>query len=130
MRQAAPDKDDFNSVYDFFNLMDRLFDSRMYGFGSEDSWEEDLDEDDEDRKYMLKIRAEIAEDEHLSEDDVDNERVLFAAIKRRYLACDCSWRRVLGAGEIAIANTCDPTADTVEWHPHIERLFENSMMGE
>ncbi len=89
-----------------------------------------MDEEDEDRKYMLKIRAEIAEAEHLSEDDVDNERVLFAAIKRRYLACDCSWRKVLGAGEVAIANACDPTADTVEWHPHIKRLFGNSMMGE
>jgi hypothetical protein len=130
IKMAAPSEKDIDITLEFLGFMDSLFDSRMHSSGMEETWERDMDDDDEDKKRMLAIRKEIAEEEGLSESDVDNRLIFFEIIKRKYKACDCSWRRVVWGGLTALENLCDHHSRTIDIDPMIYACMQNGISYE
>lgn len=124
---AKADKEDFEAVYNLLVPMEELFNSH---WSNEEDWVE-WDDDDEHKKELLKIRKEVASDEHCEEYEVDNRLVLFEFIKRKMRDCGCSeWRRVVTAAECLIDTFCDPNVDYLAWRPDLERAIDNSILGE
>lgn len=115
---AKADKEDFEAVYNLLVPMEELFNSH---WSNEEAWIE-WDDDDEHKRELLRIRKEVAQEEHCDEDEVDNRLVLYEFIKRKMQNCACSeWRRVVTAAECLIDTFCDPHVDFLAWRPDLER---------
>jgi len=118
MRMAKPDKEDFEKVSSFLKAADSIWDDKWSLRCSEDAWE-DWDDDDEDKIFILKIQNELAEDEGINPDEVDNRILMYEFFKRKFRQAECSWRRVVWGGEIVIEAACDPTLDYCDFMPGI-----------
>ncbi len=127
MKVAKASKEDFETTRDFLQIMDDLFDSRGC-FCKEEDWL-DWDDDNPDKIRLLEIRKEVAEETGYSEDDVDNDLILFNFIKEKFRTCEFNWRRVLWAGDVLIFNACDPHKDHLAYHPYINRCMSGEMLG-
>lgn len=57
LRVAKATEDEFERVWSFLHPMRALFDSRGF-FGNEEDWR-DWDDDDEDKKMLLKIEKNL-----------------------------------------------------------------------
>lgn len=120
LRQAKPDEDDYNTTLDFFHACETALERPRFSIGSAyDQWQE-LDEDDPDRKLIIAIRKRVAEEESMSEKDVDMRIVMYEFLQRKFMRASASWRRVYFGGQIMIENACDPTKDYLDWYPGLE----------
>jgi len=118
MRMAKPDEKDFKKVHNFLNACDTIWDNKWSLSDCEDAWE-DWDDEDEEKILVLSIQKELAEDEGIDLDEVDNKILMYEYLKRKFKQADCSWRRVVWGGEIVIEAACDPTLDYCDFMPGI-----------
>lgn len=128
IRLAKADDEDFATTREFLQCCDNLFENR-WACCSDEQWQ-DWNDEDEDKKEILQLRRQLALYEDCDEDEIDNRILLFEFIKQKYRTCECNWRRVVMAADVLIKNACDPMQDTVEWHPFIERILDDAILGE
>lgn len=125
MTIAKADKDDLETTIQFLNAAELALDRDKFSFQSaEDNWE-DLDDEDEDKILILKIRKNIAEEEGKDEDRVDNRILMYEFLQAKFAKCNCNWRRVYYAADSLIDFCCDPTEDHLALYPGFE-LFHVS----
>jgi len=122
MKVARADKEEFDNVYNFINIMDELFDSR-WCFSQEENWKE-WDENDPDKQLIDKI-AEEAERE-FGDCYYLNNLILFEFIKRKWKETNyCgSFQRIVTDAECLIDNVCDPDLDYLEFKPEYKEAIE------
>lgn len=128
LRVAKATEDEFERVRSFLFPMEALFDSRGF-FSNEEGWR-DWDDDDEDKKMLLKIEKElIADGESLWDDHPDNRLILFEYMKRKFLEANYSGSigRILLDCEVLIRNVCDPKLDYLEFKPSIMYAERNAL---
>ena len=118
MRIAKPTENDFINIKSFLSAAEQIWERKWTFCESQDKWE-DWDDDDEDKIEILKIKSQIAKEERLSIDDIDNRIVMYEFLKIKYREADYSWRRVVWGGEIVIDAACDPTLDYCDFMPGI-----------
>lgn len=121
MKVAKADKEEFDGVYSFINIMDSLFDGRF--FSHEESWR-DWDDDDEDKQLLMKIESELRDE--WEGYDIFNDLILFEFIKRKWNSVNyCgSFGRIVTDAEVLIDNVCDPNLDYLEYKPDIKEALE------
>lgn len=123
---AKATQEEFDRVWGFVHPMEALFDGRGF-FISEEDWR-DWDDDDEDKKRLLKIEKELVaagEDEY--DGQVDNRLILYEFMKVKFLEANYSGSigRILFDCSTLIDNCCDPDLDYLEFKPsimHAERI--------
>ena len=117
MRVAKADKEEFDEVYNFINVMDALFDNRSF-FSQEECWR-DWDDEKEDKKLLLEIENDLKLSEY--EDEPDNRLILYEFIKRKWNKANyCgSFGRIVMNADVLIDNACDPDLDYLEFKPEI-----------
>ena len=107
--------------------MESLFDDRGFFVSTgEESWRE-WDDDDEDKKLLLKIEKEVKETDGESIwDGVDNRLILYEFIKRKWNEANYSgsFRRIVMDCEVLIDNCCDKELDYLEFNKDIQEAFE------
>lgn len=123
MKVAKAEKEEFDKVYDFINVMDDLFDSRF--FSHEEEWR-NWDDDDEDKKLLLEIEEEIKETDGEDIWGVDNRLILYEFIKRKWKKANWygSFQRIVTDADVLIENACDPDLDYLEFKPEIKEALE------
>lgn len=124
MKVAKADKEEFDKVYNFINVMDSLFDSRFWSH--EEEWR-DWSDDDPDKQLLLKIEAEVKEsDGECVLEGVDNRLILYYFIKMKWREANyCgSFQRIVTDAEVLIDNVCDPDIDYLEYKPEIKEAIE------
>lgn len=129
MRIAKADKEDIDTTRNFLHACESFWDSRQrYSLrSSEDDWET-WDDDDPDKRLILKIRKQLAYEMSCDENDVDNRIVIYEFLKAKYQQCDCNWGRVVMAADVLIDNVCDPMESDLAFYPGFElRHVENEM---
>jgi hypothetical protein len=116
---AKADKEEFERVWDFVHVMERLFDDR--GFLSHDEWW-NWDDEEEDKQELRKIQQELGCDE-------EDEEILLEFIKRRWSSANYSgsFGRILFDCETLIDNCCDPELDYLEFKPSIMYAERNAL---
>lgn len=123
LRMAKADQDDFDTTNKFLQACEMFWDNRdRYSFKDMEADWMRWDDEDEDKIELLKIRKDIAEEERLSEVDVDNRLILFEFLKRRYHKADTNWRRAIFCGQILIDNFCDPQETHLACSPYLEEF--------
>jgi len=122
MRMAKADNDDFETTHNFLQACEMFWDNRnRYSLKeTECEWHE-LDDDDEDKIELIRIRRMLADEEGVSEKRIDNRLVIYEFIKRKYKQCDCNWRRVTFGAQILIDSVCDPQKDYLDYSPYLEQ---------
>lgn len=119
MTIAKADTNDLETTLNFLNACGEVLENKKFSFTApEDEWQ-DWDEDDEDRILIEKIRANIAEEECLRPERVDNRILMYEFLKRKFAPASCNWRRVYYAAD-ALLPFMDPTEDHLEFHPGID----------
>ena len=123
---AKDTQEEFDRVWGFVHPMEALFDGRGF-FSNEEDWR-DWDDDDEDKKLLLKIEKDLlaaGEDEY--DGQVDNRLILYEFMKVKFLKANYSGSigRILFDCSTLIDNCCDPDLDYLEFKPsimHAERI--------
>lgn len=124
MKVAKADNKEFDKVYDFINVMDKLFDNKF--FSDEESWRE-WDDDDEDKKLLLKIEKDLKETEGSDIwGKVDNRLILYEFIRLKWKKANYygSFQRIVMDADCLIDNVCDPDLDYLEYKPEIKQAIE------
>ena len=124
MKVARADKEEFDNVYNFINVMDALFDTRWCSH--EEDWK-NWPDDDPDKQLLLEIEEEVKEtDGENIWDGVDNRLILYEFIKRKWKETNyCgSFQRIVTDAECLIDNVCDPEIDYLEFKPEIKEAIE------
>ncbi len=124
MKVAKADSKEFDKVYDFINIMDDLFDNKF--FSDEESWRE-WNDDDEDKKLLLKIEKDLKETEGSDIwGEVDNRLILYEFIRLKWKKANyCgSFQRIVTDADVLIDNVCDPDLDYLEYKPEIKQAIE------
>ena len=124
MKVAKADSNEFDKVYDFINVMDDLFDNKF--FSDEESWRE-WNDDDEDKKLLLKIEKDLKETEGSDIwGEVDNRLILYEFIRLKWKKANyCgSFQRIVTDADVLIDNVCDPDLDYLEYKPEIKQAIE------
>ena len=121
MKVAKADNDEFVLVSGFINSMEALFDTRGF-FSQEESWR-DWNDDDEDKKLLLKIEEDL---KYCEGEPVDNRLILFEFIKYKWRKANyCgSFGRIVCDCEVLIDNVCDPELDYLEYKPEIKAAID------
>lgn len=123
---AKATQEEFDRVWGFVHPMEALFDGRGF-FSNEEDWR-DWDDDDEDKKLLLKIEKELlAAGEDKYDGQVDNRLILYEFMKVKFLEANYSGSigRILFDCSTLIHNCCDPDLDYLEFKPsimHAERI--------
>lgn len=124
MKVAKADSKEFDKVYDFINVMDELFDNKF--FSNEECWRE-WDDDDEDKKLLLKIEKDLKETEGSDIwGEVDNRLILYEFIRLKWKKANyCgSFQRIVTDADVLIDYVCDPDLDYLEYKPEIKQAIE------
>ena len=120
MTVAKADKDDLQTTLDFLQASELALEGAKFSMSSpEENWEE-LDEDDDDKKLILRIKKQLIHYEGIPERDLDNRILMYEYLKRKFASASCNWRRVYYAADLLIENFCDPTLDHLSSLPGIE----------
>lgn len=124
---AKATREEFDRVWGFVHPMEALFDGRGF-FSNEEDWR-DWDDDDEDKKLLLKIEKELlaAGEGYMLDGQVDNRLILYEFMKVKFLEANYSGSigRILFDCSTLIDNCCDPDLDYLEFKPsimHAERI--------
>lgn len=120
MKVAKADKEEFDKVYNFINIMNTLFDGSF--FSNEECWR-DWDDDDKDKKLLLEIEQYLKNTE---DEPVDNRLILYYFIKRKWKEADYygSFGRIVTDADVLIDNVCDPDLDYLEYNKEIKQALE------
>lgn len=122
MKVAKAEKEEFDRVYNFINIMEGLFDQRWF-FSQEESWR-DWDDEDEDKQMLLEIEKELKLSEY--DEEPDNRLIVYEFIKRKWRNANyCgSFGRIVMDADVLIDNACDPDLDYLEFKPEILKAME------
>lgn len=121
LRVAKASEEDIELTRDFLRLCEAFWDNRAsFSFRELASDWDRWDDEDEDKMELIQIRKNIAEEEGLSESDVDNRLIVYEFLKRHYKKADSSWGRVIMAADVLIDNCCDPTEGHLAFYPAFE----------
>ena len=127
VKVAKATQEEFDRVWGFVHPMEALFDGRGF-FSNEEDWR-DWDDDDEDKKLLLKIEKELlaAGEGYMLDGQVDNRLILYEFMKVKFLKANYSGSigRILFDCSTLIDNCCDPDLDYLEFKPsimHAERI--------
>lgn len=122
---AKAGEEDLQTTKDFMNACEMALEGAKFSMMSpEENWME-LDDEEEDKQEILRIRKRIAKEERISEDAVDNRILMYEFLQGKFQAASCNWRRVVWGADILIENVCDPTEDHIAFYPGFE-LFHVS----
>lgn len=117
MKMTKADQNDLQSTKDFMNACELALESGKFSLSCpEDNWE-DLDEEDEDRILIERIKRNLEEEEGGS---VDNRILMYEFLKKKFATASCNWRRVLWGADMLIENVCDPMEDHLAFFPGFE----------
>lgn len=121
MRLAKPSEEDFQTIREFLQLCESFWDSRQqYSLRPmEKEWQR-WENEDLDYQECLRIRRELAEEEDISDEDVNNRLIVYEFLMKRYKKCDTNWGRVIMTASVLLDNACDPTLNYVEFYPGFE----------
>ena len=119
---AKADDQDFKTTLAFLQACEQMWSKRHFEWNEPDEEWESWDDDDEDKQRFLKIRKRIAEEERISESDVDYRIIVYEFIRSKYKSCDCNWARVYWAAQILIPDVCDPQKDYLDYSPYLEEF--------
>lgn len=125
---AKATEEEFDRVYAFLHPMEALFDVRGF-FSSEEDWR-DWDDDDEDKKLLLKIEKDIKDaDGDCWDGKPDNRLILYEFMKQKFLQANYSGSigRILFDCRTLIDNCCDPDLDYLEFKPSIMYAERNAL---
>jgi hypothetical protein len=122
-------ENDILLTINYLSIMEALWDSRP-NYSIEESWENDLDDDDPLKIQIKVIRKSLAIEEDCSENDIDNRLIIYELAKMEYRKIDLHWRRVVMASSSLIDSVCDPNLSYLALHPFIERAVEKSFLGD
>lgn len=118
---AKADHDDLQTTEDFLNACELALESSRFSMlNAADNWE-DLDEEDDERKLIEKIKENL----ELEEGTVDNRILMYEYLQAKFKKASCNWRRVVWGADILIDNVCDPMEDHLAFFPGFE-LFHVS----
>jgi hypothetical protein len=109
MKVAKADNEDLETTSEFLNACELVLESGRFSLSSA-----------EDKELIIRIRRGVAEEEGISEGDVDNRILMYEFLKKKFKKASCNWRRVYYAAEILIENVCDPTESHLAFHPSFE----------
>lgn len=124
MRIAKPQEQDIESVRQFTQTCELFLERQKFSFNSpEDGWE-DLDDDDDDKIAILKFRKQLAANEDLDEDKIDNRILAYEFLKQKYAH---RLSHILLTAEVLLENCCDPTDTCLAFHPS---LYQNHVEPE
>jgi hypothetical protein len=115
MKVAKPTPDIIEAVNQFISVAQDLLEHQVFASCSpEESWKE-WDECD-DKKVCLRIRKNIAQEEGISENDVDDRIVAYEFLKKKYTP---RLSHVNMVCSVLLDACCNPTEDVLEWRPDI-----------
>lgn len=126
MKVAKAEQEEFDRVYNFINVMEALFDTRLCSH--EEDWR-DWDDKDPDKQLLLEIEQEVKEsDGENIWDGVDNRLILYEFIKRKWKNANyCgSFGRIVCDADVLINNVCDPDLDYLEYKPDMKEVLEKN----
>lgn len=120
MRMAKATSEDFDVTLNFLQACQQMWDRRPFQWSDPaEDWEGVFDDEDEDKKELVRIRKRIADEERISESDVDFRIIIYEWIRGKYDECDSSWGRVYWAGQILIPVVCDPQKSYLDYSPYL-----------
>lgn len=120
---AAPSADELQAMYNFFNLLEFLYD-RKYGFN--DNTPDDMEGNfpHEWQKEAQRLYLEQSGDMEATEDQWKHEMVKYAF---SYYTISTGWRRVIGGFESLFETFCIKDIDTLTYDTdHLVQLIEKS----
>lgn len=116
MKMAKADKEDIQSTNDFFNHCELALETSKFSLACpEDNWT-DLDDEDEDKIQILKIKKRLEEEEG----SVDNRVLMYEFLVEKFKTVSCNWRRVVWGADSLIETVCDPQLDHLAFYPGYE----------
>jgi hypothetical protein len=119
MRMAKASPDDLDALRKFLNMVELTMERQKFSFESPvDTWLT-LDDDDEDRIRMMRIRKDLAEDMGRDEDDVDNRIVIYEYLQELFRPAS-GWNRVVMGMDILVETVCDPQKNYLDFAPGYE----------
>lgn len=116
MRVHKADEKDFEGLNNFLTACEETLEKEKFSLQSpEEQWKE-WDKDDDDYRLMCKIREDIAVEEDIPEDKVDNRIVCYEFLLRKFRPAS-GWRQVYWAATILVEQVCDEHKDYLDYHP-------------
>lgn len=124
VKVAKAEKEEFDRVFSFINVMDTLFDDRPF-FDREEEWR-DWPDDDPDKKLLLECEKKVKEEDGESIWGPDNRLILYEFIKRKWRSANWggSFGRIVFDAQVMIKNTCDPDLDYLEYNKDIKEALK------
>lgn len=120
MKVVKPSPEEFQSLLIYMNSSELALDSAKFSLqNAQDNWE-DLDDEDEDKILIKKLRDKIAQDEGIDIDDVDNRILMYEYLQYHFNKA-FRWRGVYWAAQILLDNIQDPFDDCLAFHPCFEQ---------
>lgn len=123
MKAARAEQKEIDSVQEFYNLVESLWDGR---WDRSEDWRE-WDDDNEDKKRLLEIEEELKEYEGTDiNGHVDNRILLYEFFKERFNQVDYygSIGRVLMNADVLVGQVCDPELDYLDFNKDIKAALE------
>jgi hypothetical protein len=121
LRIAKASENDIDITRSFLQACEVFWDNRnRYSVSNLESDWKNWDDEDEDKKELLKIRRDLADEEGTEERFLDNRLVIYEFIKQKYKLADNRWGRVIMAADVLIDNCCDPTESHLAFYPAFE----------
>lgn len=121
IRVAKASEKDIELTRDFLQMCEAFWDNRnVFSLHELESDWENWDDDDQDKKLLLKIRQDLCDEEGIKVKQLDNRLVVYEFLKRKYKKADNRWGRVVMAAEVLIDNVCDPTEGHLAFFPAFE----------
>jgi hypothetical protein len=122
MKIAKADTQDLDTTLAYLMASDLALDAGKFSMAcAYDNWEY-LDEDDEDRKLIERLRKDLAEEEGVRPERLDSRILMYEFLQHKFAACNCNWRRVYYAATALIDFVCDPNEDHLATHPCFEMM--------
>lgn len=121
LRVAKASEKDIELTRDFLRMCEAFWDNRnVFSLRDLESDWENWDDDDEDKKLLLKIRQDLCDEEGKNLRDLDRRLVVYEFLKHKYKKADNRWGRVVMAADVLIDNVCDPTEGHLAFFPAFE----------
>ena len=120
MRVTKATPKDLDAIFRFMQWCEMALEAQRYSMESpEQEWKK-MDEDEPEFKLIKKQRKDLADEEGISEEDVDDRILMYEFLKMEFSKTSARWRRVYTAADILIEAVCDPTDHCLAYFPGLE----------
>lgn len=118
MRVAKPDQEILDAVTGFIHAAELMLEKGNFSLQCPYENCNDLDDDDEDKQIIIRLRKFIAANEEVEESEIDGRIVAYEYLRRKY-------SNRLGhlnmTAHVLLDNCCDPNKDYLDFHPSFEQ---------